>query len=128
MPAPLARTCTSDSEARATRRERQRERERDAAQSSVRRRGLPAEPDGDEWLLVWVYRRSLTTAETGARLLCLKNDKALRLAVEQSEREAKEKATEAARLAKLKGQQDRAIRCLKGLIIVSSSNDDGGGS
>lgn len=126
MPAQLAWTRTLESEARAARRERQRARERDAAEKSVRRRrGLPAEPDEDERLLAWVYRRSLTTAETDARRLRRKNTKALRLAIEQSEREAKEKATEAARLAKLKRQQDQAVRRLKGLIILSSCDDDG---
>ena len=43
-----------------------------------------------------------------------------------------EKAKEAARLAKLRRQQDRAVQRLKGLVIVDSSSDDddddGGGS
>ena len=39
-------------------------------------------------------------------------------------REAKEKATEAARLAKLKRQQDRAVRRLKGLIILFDTSDE----
>ena len=43
-------------------------------------------------------------AETDARGLFWKNAKALRLAIEQSEREAREKAMEAAPLAKLKCQ------------------------
>ena len=85
---------------------------------------LPAEPGKDERLLAWVYRRSLTMAETDARRLRRKNAKALRLANEQSEREAKEKATEAAWLAKLWRQQDRAVQRLKGLVIVSSSSSD----
>ena len=90
---------------------------------------MGVDPDEDVWLLAWVYCRSLTTVDIDARRLYPKNAKALRLAIEQSEREAKEKATEAARLAKLKRQQDRAIRRLKGLIIVfSSDDDDDGGS
>ena len=40
------------------------------------------------------------------------------------DQEAKEKATEAARLAKLRRQQDRAVQRLKGLVIVSSSSSD----
>ena len=68
------------------------------------------------------------TTETEAGRLRWKNAKALRLAIEQSEREAKEKATEAARLAKLRRQQDRAVQRLKGLDIVSSSSSDDHGS
>jgi hypothetical protein len=118
-----------ESQARAARRKRQRATERDAAESSVRRhRRLPAEPDEDERLLVLVYRWSLTTAEIDARWLHRKNAKALRLAIEESEREAREKETEVARLEKLKRQQDRAVRHLKGLIVVSSDDDDGDGS
>ena len=49
------------------------------------------------------------TTETDARWLRGKNAKALRLAIEQSEREAKKKSLEAARLAKLKRQQDQAV-------------------
>ncbi|WP_139324271.1 hypothetical protein [Pseudonocardia sp. Ae707_Ps1] len=111
---------------RAARRERQRARDRGAVESSVRRRRGPSEPDDDEWLLQWVYRRSLTPAETDACRLRRKNLKALRLAIEQNEREAREKAMEAARLAKLRRQQDRAVQRLKGLVIIdaSSSNDD----
>ena len=56
------------------------------------------ELDEDERLLTWVYRRSLTTVETDARRLRWKNTKALRIAIEQFEREA----AAAARLAKLK--------------------------
>ena len=41
-------------------------------------------------------------AETGARRLRRKNAKALWLAIKRSEREVKEKVTEAARLAKLR--------------------------
>ena len=57
-----------------------------------RRRGMEAEPDEDARLLERVYRRSLTTAETDARRLRRKNAKALRLAIEQLECEAKEAA------------------------------------
>uniref|UniRef100_M8CJD2 F-box domain-containing protein n=1 Tax=Aegilops tauschii TaxID=37682 RepID=M8CJD2_AEGTA len=51
-------------------------------------------------------------------------------AIEQSERKAFEKAKEAARLAKLRLQQDQAVQRLKGLVVVdsSSSNDDGSSS
>nr|XP_020155305.1 transcription factor bHLH127-like [Aegilops tauschii subsp. strangulata] len=93
VPAPPARTRTAESEARIARRERQRARETEAVERSVRlRRELPAEHDEDQQLLVWIYRRTL----------CGKNAKALRLAIELSEREALEKAKEAARLAKLR--------------------------
>jgi hypothetical protein len=105
VPAPPARTRTPESEARAAHRERQRARERDVAeQSTRRRRGMEADPDEDARLLAWVYCRSLTTAETDARRLRRKNAKALRLAIEQSEREVTEAAVEAARMAKLKRQ------------------------
>ena len=70
------------------------------------------------------HRRSLTTAEMDARRLRRKNAKALRLVIEQSEREALEKAKEAARLAKLRRQQDRGVQRLKGLVIVDSSSSD----
>ena len=103
VPAPPARTRTTKSKAHAARRERQRAREGDARESSVRRcRGLPAEPDEDERLLAWVYRRSLTTAKTDARRFRWKNAKVIWLAIEQSEHEAAEAATKAARLALLK--------------------------
>ena len=115
MPAPPARTRTAESEARIARRERQRARETEAVERSVRlRRELPAEHDEDQQLLVWIYRRTL----------CGKNAKALRLAIELSEREALEKAKEAARLAKLRRQQDQVVQHLKGLVIVDSSDDD----
>ena len=62
---------------------------------------------------------------TDARWLWRKNAKALRLAIEQTEREAEEAASQAARLAKLKRQQDRAVQRLKGLIVLSDSSSDG---
>ena len=58
-----------------------------------------------------------------ARHLRRKNVKALRLAIEQSEREAKEAAAEKARVARLKREQDRAVRRMKGLIVLSDSDD-----
>ncbi|KAE8814678.1 Phosphorylated carbohydrates phosphatase [Hordeum vulgare] len=67
---------------------------------------MPAEPGNDECLLALVYRRSLTTVETHARRL-RRNAKALRLAIEQSEREAKKLAKEKARLMKMKWGQGR---------------------
>lgn len=54
----------------------------------------------------------LTTAEMDVRRLRRKNAKALWLAIEQPEREA----AKATRVAKLKRQQDRAIRWMKGLM------------
>ncbi|KAE8799842.1 Phosphorylated carbohydrates phosphatase [Hordeum vulgare] len=74
----------------------------EARQHVRRRRGMEAEPDKDTRLLEWVYLRALTTAETDAWRLGWKNTKALRIAIEQSEREAAEAAAEAAWLAKLK--------------------------
>ena len=71
-----------------------------------------------------MYRRSLTTAETAARRLRWKNAKVLRLAIEQSEREAKEAAAEKAQVARLKREQDRAVRRMKGLIVFSDSDSD----
>ena len=126
MPAPPdLRTRTLDLEAHATLCGRQWAKKRDVAEQSFRRRrGLPGVPDEEKRLLAWVNCRSLTTAEIDARRLRRKNAKALRLAIEQSEREALEKAKEAARLAKLRRQQDRAVQRLKGLVIVSSSSSD----
>ena len=63
-----------------------------------------------------------------ARRLRRKNAKALRLAIEESEREALKKAKEAARLAKFRHQQDPAIQRLKGLISIDSSSDGDGSS
>ncbi|KAE8796785.1 Phosphorylated carbohydrates phosphatase [Hordeum vulgare] len=82
-------------------------------------------PDEDERLLAWVYRRSLMTAETDAQHLRRKNAKELRLAIKQSEREAKEATEEKARLARLKREQDRVVRRMKGLIILSDDDSDG---
>ena len=89
--APPARKRTLESEAHAAHCERRRARESDAAEQSTHRRRR-TEPDADEntRLLAWVYRPSLTTTETGAHRLRRKNAKVLRLAIEQSEREAKE--------------------------------------
>uniref|UniRef100_M8C8N9 Phosphorylated carbohydrates phosphatase n=1 Tax=Aegilops tauschii TaxID=37682 RepID=M8C8N9_AEGTA len=68
---------------------------------------MQVEPDEDERLIAWVYRRSVMAAEADACRLRRKNAKALRLAIEQSEREAKQATTEKARVAKLKQEQDR---------------------
>ena len=75
-----------------------------------------------------MYRRSLTTAETDARRLRRKNAKALRLAIEQSKREEKEAAAEKARVVRVEREQDRAVRWMKGFIVHSDSNSDGGDS
>ena len=99
-----------------------------AAQFSRHCHEMPTVPNEKERLLALVYRWSLTPAETDACRLRRKNLKALRLAIEQNEREAREKAMEAARLAKLRRQQDRAVQRLKGLVIVDSSSDDDHGS
>ena len=123
MRAPPARTRTPEMKVRTGHHERQRAREREAVESSVHHRhGLPAEPNKDEWLLAWVYCRSLTTAETDAWRVHRKNAKALRHSIEQSEREALGKVMEAAWLAKLRRQQDQAVQRLKGLVIVDSSS------
>ena len=82
------------------------------------------EPNEDEWLLAWACRRSLATAETNARRLRQKNAMVLRLTIEQSEWEANKAAAEAARVAKLKRQQDKSVRRLKGLVVLSSSDSD----
>ena len=66
----------------------------------------------------------MVSAKSDARRLRRKNAKALRLAIEQSEREAKEAAAEKARVARLKREQDRAVRRMKGLIVLSDSDDD----
>ncbi|KAE8821710.1 Phosphorylated carbohydrates phosphatase [Hordeum vulgare] len=82
------------------------------------------ELEKDERLLAWVYHRSLTTAETDTRRLRWKNAKALRLAIEYSEREAKELEEENVRLTKMKREQDRVVPRMKGLIILSDSDSD----
>jgi hypothetical protein len=64
-------------------------------------------------------------AETKARRLRTLNAKQLRLGIEQSERDA----AKAARVAKLKRQQDRVVRRLQGFIVIfdsSSSNRSDG--
>ena len=71
-------------------------------------------PDEEEWLLAWVYFLPLTPVEM---------TKALRLAIEHSERKAKEAVAEKARVARLKREQDRAVRRMKGLIVLSDSAD-----
>lgn len=62
------------------------------AQSSRRRCGLWMAPDEEEELLAAVYRRSLSMVETDARRLRQKNAKALRICLEQTAREAAERA------------------------------------
>ncbi|KAE8797459.1 Phosphorylated carbohydrates phosphatase [Hordeum vulgare] len=127
VPAPptSASTRTPESKAHVARRERQRSLGRGEAGQSVRcHRGMPTERDEDERLLAWVYRRSLTTAEKDARRLRRKNAKAPRLAIEQSEREAKEAAKEKTRLARLKQEQDKAVRRIKELIVLSDDDYD----
>ncbi|KAE8778824.1 Phosphorylated carbohydrates phosphatase [Hordeum vulgare] len=83
-----------------------------------------AEPEEDKRLLAWVCRRSLTTVEIDTQRLQRKNAKALQLAIEQSEREAKELAGEKARLVKMKREQDRVVLRMKGLIILSGSDSN----
>ena len=101
--------------------------QREAAEQSARHhRGTEPDANVDGRLLAWVYRHTLMTTETDARRLQRKNTKALRLAIEQSEREAKEAATEKARVARLKREQDRAVRRMKGLIVLSDSDSDDG--
>ncbi|KAE8792275.1 Phosphorylated carbohydrates phosphatase [Hordeum vulgare] len=78
---------------------------------------MEAEPDEDAGLLEWVYHRSLSAAVMEARWLRRKNVKVLRIAIERSEREV-------AWLAKLKRHQDREVRWLKGLVILSDDDDD----
>ncbi|KAE8808012.1 Phosphorylated carbohydrates phosphatase [Hordeum vulgare] len=85
---------------------------------------MPVEPDEDERLLAWVYRRSLTTTETDAQRLRRKNVKALRLAIKQSGREAKEAAGEKARLARLKREKAGAVWQMKRLIVLFDDDSD----
>ncbi|KAE8771615.1 Phosphorylated carbohydrates phosphatase [Hordeum vulgare] len=63
-------------------------------------------------------------AEKEVCLIWQKNAKALRLAIDQSECEAKEATTEAAWFAKLKQEQDKTARRIKEIIALSDSNDD----
>ncbi|KAE8787780.1 Phosphorylated carbohydrates phosphatase [Hordeum vulgare] len=77
---------------------------------------MPTEPHEDERLLAWVYRWSLTRAGTNARHLRQKNAKALRLAIEQPEREAKEAAEENVRLVRLKREQDTTVERMRGSL------------
>ncbi|KAE8771117.1 Phosphorylated carbohydrates phosphatase [Hordeum vulgare] len=99
-------------------------------QSARRHHRMSIEPDEDECLLAWVYRRSLTTAETNTPRLRRKKAKALRLSIEQSEHEAKEAAKEKVRLAKMKWEEDRAVHRMNGLIVLSDSDsgDDNNGT
>ncbi|KAE8799822.1 Phosphorylated carbohydrates phosphatase [Hordeum vulgare] len=86
------------------------------------------EPDEDERLLAWVYRQSLTTAETDYRCLRWKNVRVLQLAIEQSKREAKELTEEKARLAKMKREHDMVIRRVDFLIVLTDTDSDDGDS
>ena len=88
------------------------------------RRGRSAKPNEEERLLAEVYYRSLTVAEKDAHRLRQKNAMVLQLAIEQSEWEANKAVAEAARVAKLKRQQDKSVRRLKGLVVLSSSDSD----
>ncbi|KAE8818089.1 hypothetical protein D1007_04193 [Hordeum vulgare] len=95
-------TRTPESEACATHRERQWQRERREAEQSMHRPRYGGKAGRGHALLEWVYRWPLTIAGTDARPLQPEERKALRIAIEQSEREVTEVAAEAARLAKLK--------------------------
>ena len=87
------------------------------------RRGMQAEPDEDARSSNGSTTDRLR-AKTGARRLRRKNAKALRIAIEQSERET----TEAAQLAKLKRQQEMEVRWLKWLVIISDFDSNDGDS
>ncbi|KAE8785676.1 Phosphorylated carbohydrates phosphatase [Hordeum vulgare] len=87
---------------------------------------MPTDPDEDERLLAWMYCQPLIMAETDARRLRRKNVKALCLAIEQLESEAKEAAAKATRVAKLKRERDRVVRQMKGLIVLSESDEEDG--
>ncbi|KAE8807045.1 Phosphorylated carbohydrates phosphatase [Hordeum vulgare] len=81
------------------------------------------EPDKDECLLAWVYRRSLTMAKTDTHCFRWKNGKALRLAIDKSKCEVKEAALQAAWVAKLKREQDIPVYRMKEIIILSDYDD-----
>ncbi|KAE8782534.1 Bifunctional dihydroflavonol 4-reductase/flavanone 4-reductase [Hordeum vulgare] len=66
--------------------------------------------------------------KTDARHLRRKNAKALRLAIENSERNAKEAAMEASRIANLKLERDRVVNRIEGLIVLFDSDDEDRGS
>ncbi|KAE8769069.1 Phosphorylated carbohydrates phosphatase [Hordeum vulgare] len=85
-------------------------------------------PDTEERLLQWVYRRSLTMTDTDAQWLQRINFEQLWLDIEQSEREAAEATSEAARVAKLKRNQDRLPRLHRHLLSPSSDGSDSDGS
>lgn len=91
-----------------------------AASSSRRRRELWA-TDADEKLLTYILHRWLTMAEMDVRRLRRKNVKALRLSIEQSEREEAEKAAKVTLLVK---QQNHDIRRMADFIDSSSDDSD----
>lgn len=78
--------------------------------------------DSEEQLLAAVLLRSLTTLGTDARRLRHKNAKELQLDIEQSKREAVEKAAAAMKAARLAKQQARTTRRMAGIISTSSNN------
>jgi hypothetical protein len=82
-----------------------------------------ASVDPEDTLIASVVRRSLTTAESDAKRLWWKNVKAVRLAIELSEREASTKA-EARRHFE---EQERLLRRLAG-VQMDLLDDDGGKS
>ncbi|KAE8804207.1 Polygalacturonase ADPG1 [Hordeum vulgare] len=87
----------------------------------------------EDVLLVSVLRRSFTPAKTDTHRLRCRNAKALRLAIELSEREANKEAGAKMKAARHAKEQDRLLRTLSGMRCssdltdgsTSSSDDDG---
>ncbi|KAE8779032.1 hypothetical protein D1007_47986 [Hordeum vulgare] len=115
-------TRTPGSKALAAHRERHRSRERGKALAT--RRSTSSEPvDPEDALLAGVLRRLLRTTETDARRLRRKNAKALRLAIQLSEREAAKEAAAKTKADRHAKEQDRPLHRLSG-IRCSSDKDD----
>ncbi|KAE8803836.1 hypothetical protein D1007_20357 [Hordeum vulgare] len=114
---------TPESEACAAPHERHRARKRGEA-LAARRSTSSASVNPEDTLLVGVLLCSLTMAETDVRRLRRKNDEALRLAIQLSEREgAKEVATKA-KPARHTKEQDRLLHRLSGMRCSSDDDDN----
>ncbi|KAE8774316.1 hypothetical protein D1007_53342 [Hordeum vulgare] len=113
------RARAHESEARATRRERQQARERGEA-LAVRCSTSSTSVDPKDALLAGVLRCLPTTAKMDARCLRHKSAKALRLAIQFTERETTEEAAKAARHVK---EQEPVLRGLSGMRCSSDEDD-----
>ncbi|KAE8802632.1 hypothetical protein D1007_21668 [Hordeum vulgare] len=116
------RTRTPDSEARAPRHKRQRKKERRGV--GPRRSTLNASVDPKDTLLASALCCSLTTAESDARRLRLKNANALQVAIQLSKRGVAKKVAAKAKAARHAKGQARLLCRLSGMRCNSEEEED----